>query len=63
MATKRQRQIFQLIADGRMRKQVANDLSISDTTVRCHVKTVKRDLGAKSTTDAVVKLMRRGEIK
>jgi DNA-binding CsgD family transcriptional regulator len=61
--TRRQRQVFQLIADGRHPKQVAFDLEISRATVNQHIKLGKKHLDASSTSAAVAKLLRRGEIR
>ncbi len=61
--TTRQRQVFQLIADGRKLKQVAYDLGISGTTVRNHIKNTNERLGVSSIPSAVAKLMRRGDVK
>jgi DNA-binding CsgD family transcriptional regulator len=60
--TRRQRQVFQLIADGRHPKQVANDLEIARATVNQHIKLAKKSLGASSTSSALAKLMRRGVV-
>jgi FixJ family two-component response regulator len=46
--TPRERQVMALVAAGLMNKQVANELSISDVTVKLHRASVMRKLGTKS---------------
>jgi DNA-binding CsgD family transcriptional regulator len=61
--TRRQKEVFQLIADGRHPKQVAVDLAITRTTVDQHIRNGKKNLHAQSTPAAVAQLMRKGEIR
>ena len=61
--TGRQRQVLQMIADGKYLKQVAHELSITDATVKQHVRVAKRNFEVNSTPAAVGKLLRRGDIK
>jgi FixJ family two-component response regulator len=46
--TTRERQVMALVASGLMNKQIANELSISEVTVKMHRGSVMRKLGAKS---------------
>ena len=46
--TARERQVMALVASGLMNKQIANELSISEVTVKMHRGSVMRKLGAKS---------------
>jgi len=46
--TPRERQVMALVATGRMNKHVANELSISEATVKMHRNRVMRKLGARS---------------
>jgi len=46
--TPRERQVAALVASGLMNKQVANELSISEVTVKMHRSSAMRKLGAKS---------------
>jgi FixJ family two-component response regulator len=46
--TPRERQVTALVASGLMNKQVANELSISEATVKMHRGSAMRKLGAKS---------------
>ena len=48
LLTPRERQVMALVASGLMNKQVANELSISEVTVKMHRGNVMRKLGAKS---------------
>jgi FixJ family two-component response regulator len=48
LLTPRERQVMALVAAGLMNKQVANELSISEVTVKMHRGGVMRKLGAKS---------------
>jgi FixJ family two-component response regulator len=46
--TARERQVMALVASGLMNKQVANELSISEVTVKMHRGSLMRKLGARS---------------
>ena len=48
LLTPRERQVMALVASGLMNKQVANELSISEVTVKMHRGSVMRKLGARS---------------
>jgi len=48
LLTPRERQVMTLVASGLMNKQVANELSISEVTVKMHRSSAMRKLGAKS---------------
>jgi len=48
LLTARERQVMALVASGLMNKQVAQELSISEVTVKMHRGSVMRKLGAKS---------------
>jgi FixJ family two-component response regulator len=50
LLTNRERQVLLLVASGLMNKQVANELSISEVTVKMHRGSVMRKLGARSVT-------------
>jgi FixJ family two-component response regulator len=58
LLTPRERQVVALVAAGLMNKQVANELSISEATVKMHRGSAMRKLGAKS----VARLARIAEI-
>jgi FixJ family two-component response regulator len=58
LLTPRERQVIELVASGLMNKQVANELSISEVTVKMHRSSAMRKLGAKS----VARLARIAEV-
>ena len=58
LLTPRERQVIALVASGLMNNQVANELSISEVTVKMHRGSAMRKLGAKS----VARLARMAEL-
>jgi FixJ family two-component response regulator len=58
LLTPRERQVTALVASGLMNKHIANELSISEVTVKMHRSSAMRKLGAKS----VARLARIAEI-
>ena len=58
--TRREIQVLELIRDGNRNKQIADQLSISETTVNFHIKNLVDKLQAKDRTHAVVVALRRG---
>ena len=58
--TPREREILGLIAKGRSNKEVANELSLSEDTVKRHVSNVLQKLGVQDRTQAVTEALRRG---
>jgi DNA-binding NarL/FixJ family response regulator len=58
--TPRQRQVLQLLADGKSVKQVASSLSISTRTVEFHKYTMMEAVGAKGMADLVRIAIRNG---
>jgi FixJ family two-component response regulator len=50
LLTPRERQVVALVASGLMNKHVANELSISEVTVKMHRSSAMRKLGARSAT-------------
>ncbi len=55
LLTPRQHEVLLMLADGHSTEQLASTLSISQETVRNHVKRVLRSLGARSRLEAVVR--------
>jgi FixJ family two-component response regulator len=49
LLTPRERQVTTLVASGLINKQIANELSISEVTVKMHRGSAMRKLGAKTT--------------
>lgn len=53
----REVQCFELLARGRLPKQIANDLSISERTVREYLASGRGKLGARNTSHAIARLV------
>jgi two-component system nitrate/nitrite response regulator NarL len=60
--TPRELQVLQLLAEGLANKAIAQQLAISDHTVKFHVNAIMSKLGAQSRTAAVVRATRLGLI-
>jgi len=58
--TTRELDVLRLIRDGYRNKQIASELSISETTVNFHIKNLVDKLGANDRTHAVTIAVRRG---
>lgn len=51
--TEREREVLAAMAEGLTNSQIASKLFVSDSTVKSHVSSVLRKLGASSRTEAV----------
>jgi DNA-binding CsgD family transcriptional regulator len=60
--TQRERQILTLVAGGRLNKWIAQELSISEDTVKGHVSNILAKLNANDRTHAVTLAIRRGAL-
>ncbi|HEX4844434.1 MAG TPA: response regulator transcription factor [Limnobacter sp.] len=58
--TPRQIQVLVQLCEGHSNKEIGRQLTMSENTVRCHVASVFRALGAKSRTEAAVLAKRKG---
>ncbi len=58
--TPREREVLQLLAEGRSNKEIAARLGISDHTAKFHVASVLAKLGVERRTEAVVRAARLG---
>ncbi|KKW68718.1 LuxR family transcriptional regulator [Lampropedia cohaerens] len=58
--TPQQMRVLQLVAAGRLNKQIAHDLGTSEATVKAHMSAVLRKLGATNRTEAVAMAHRLG---
>ena len=52
--TGRQREVFELLAQGKSNRQIADDLGVSEHTVRVHMTAILRSLGVENRTQAAV---------
>ncbi len=59
----RELEVLELVAAGRTNKEIAQQLDISNQTVKNHVSSILRKLAVNDRTQAVVYAMRRGWIK
>ncbi len=60
--TKREHEVLELLAEGLSNRSIAYRLEISEHTVKFHVNSILRKLGAQSRTEAVVRATRSGLI-
>jgi DNA-binding NarL/FixJ family response regulator len=60
--TSREQEVLQLVAEGLTNKAIAQELSISEHTVKFHINTIMGKLNAQSRTAAVVRATRLGLI-
>lgn len=61
--TKREKEVFELLVQDKTTKEIAADLFISEKTVRNHISNAMQKLGVKGRSQAVVELIRTGELK
>ena len=61
--TKREREVFELLIKNKTTNDIAQELNISDKTVRNHISNAMQKLGVKGRAAAVIELLRLGEIK
>lgn len=60
--TNREKQVFELLIINKSTKEIADDLNISEKTVRNHISNAMQKLGVKGRASAVVELLRLNEI-
>ena len=60
--TKREKEIFEMLIVNKSTKDISNELNISEKTVRNHISNVMQKLSVKGRANAVVELLRLGEI-
>lgn len=56
--TKREKEIFTLLINNKTTKDIADELKISEKTVRNHISNTMQKLGVKGRSQAVVELLR-----
>ena len=60
--TLREKEVFKLLIQNKNTTDIANELNISEKTVRNHISNVIQKLGVKGRSGAVVELLRMKEI-
>lgn len=60
--TKREKEVFDLLVNNKTTKEIADILYISEKTVRNHISNAMQKLSVKGRAQAVVELIRLGEI-
>lgn len=60
--TKREKQVFELLILNKTTVEIAEELEISEKTVRNHISNAMQKLGVKGRASAVVELLKLGEI-
>ncbi len=58
LLTPREKTIFEKIINNYSTREIANELGISEKTVRNHISNVMQKLGTKSRTSTVIELVR-----
>lgn len=61
--TDRERDVLELIVEGRSNKEIGTALGITEGTVKCHVNVILGRLGVSGRTEAAVAALRRGIIR
>jgi DNA-binding NarL/FixJ family response regulator len=56
--TRRERDVYALLAEGRSNREIAHALFISESTVKVHVGNILRKLGARSRVEAAIQAVR-----
>ena len=60
--TKREKEVFDLLVKNKTTKEIAENLDISEKTVRNHISNSMQKLGVKGRASAVVELLKLKEI-
>ena len=60
--TEREHEVFELLVLNKSTKEIAQILNISEKTVRNHISNTMQKLGVKGLAQAVVELLKLGEI-
>lgn len=63
LLTAREREIFDLLVNDYTTKEIAGRLGISEKTVRNHISNTIQKLGVSGRAQAIVELLRLGELK
>jgi len=62
LLTNREREVFELLVQDKTTKEIAALLFVSEKTVRNHISNVMKKLNVKGRSQAVVELVRLGEL-
>lgn len=62
LLTNREREVFELLVQDKTTKDIASQLFVSEKTVRNHISNVMKKLNVKGRSQAVVELVRLGEL-
>ena len=60
--TNREKEVFELLILNKSTKDIAKELNISEKTIRNHISNVMQKLGVKGRTQAVIELIKLGEL-
>lgn len=60
--TPREREVFELLVQDKTTREISQQLFISEKTVRNHISNVIQKLGVKGRSQAIVELVRLGEL-
>ncbi|MBD9085214.1 DNA-binding response regulator [bacterium] len=60
--TKREREVFELLIQNKTTVEIAEELHISEKTVRNHISNSMQKLGVKGRASAVIELLKLGEL-
>jgi DNA-binding NarL/FixJ family response regulator len=60
LLSERELEILQMVASGKSNRAVAEQLSISENTVKYHLKNILQKLGVSNRTEAVTLAMQKG---
>ncbi|RAP77451.1 helix-turn-helix domain-containing protein [Paenibacillus montanisoli] len=63
LLTSREREVFELLVQDKTTRDIAQQLFISEKTVRNHISNVMQKLNVKGRSQAVVELIKLGELK
>jgi LuxR family transcriptional regulator, transcriptional regulator of spore coat protein len=63
LLTKREKEVFDLLVQDKTTRDIAQELFISEKTVRNHISNAMQKLGVKGRSQAVVELLRLGELE
>lgn len=63
LLTKREKEVFDLLVQDKTTKEIAQELFISEKTVRNHISNTMQKLGVKGRSQAVIELVRLGYLQ